>query len=535
MKLSTNQRSAVISAVLFLFVLPTLYAQFFFNGSAGVEGSIFLDTEPVQAGAVEDGAEPTKKIGVGAQAFFTGQFQFGDKLLLNAGFSVDAPDFGNTLLTQLPPSIRPFNAFFSLDELSFAYRYGIDNNLGQVSLFLGEYESFGTDVFLRRYLGTKEVSPDILTKEFAVDKISIIPIDGFGLSLNTKYQAPIATAFYLSYTQEDYYVDRTNAETLKTKHYDPFALNEAGDGFLINHFYEDIAPGSAIIDIANPWAKRTERSINANFRLAAVTDVFIGDFIAGAEIELVTADDANKENYDKYLATIQEAPGSNVDYSDSFTWADPNAVLDIRFALPAAVQMGKTSFHAGTTMIIGNPMVNFYLQAGITGVQFLDERAKAKNDALLDTDPTKIDVPLSLSNLYVFMEQRFGATIKYAVSLFMLPEDRLPFVEYIDLPVGLGFSMESQPIAIGNAQGVIGGYVSASLANPLTTDDFTLNIGTETNDSTSKETNVSAVIAPYIEMYVQNAIAGASLEIRPLEFADIDEMFKLSISYKMQF
>lgn len=219
MKSFNTQKRLVAIALLFLSAFSTVYAEVFFTSSGGVAADLFPN-------------DPLSKTEVKVRAFFACQLQFGESLLLNGGFSIRTE---NILKTSFMQNVT---SSFSLDEFSLSYRFNIEDSTGQATLFAGEYESAGPETFMARYFGAHGLQSDLLKNSIGQKQISILPINGLGFALSTRFKKPMAAAFYLYYNE-----------------------------------------------------KFTDKHMNIDFRFAGVSEYFIGDFVVGIGLPLDKTDD----------------------------------------------------------------------------------------------------------------------------------------------------------------------------------------------------------------------------------------------------
>jgi len=406
MKLS-NMRIKLIIVVLFLFLLPTAYADIFFDATGGLAVDWTPDAK-------------IKKTKLKIRAFYISQIQFGNNVLLNGGFSIATESiFSDPFLQEIPSS-------FSLDELSLIYRF---TNEASIALFAGEYESAGTDTFVRRHFGVQEINSNLLKGQIGKKPASIFAIDGYGLALSARFSNPLAIAFYTYYNEKSTSI-KTEDETEDERDY-----------------------------------------INIDFRVAGVTESFIGDFVFGVGLSL------DKNDNDD---------GIIIEYAD---------------------------FHIGLTMLLGrNSSGNVYMQFGIARIQ------------VIPADKQQI---LAMEDLYLFIEPRFATKkLKFALSLFALPKATTKHVQYIDNSAGASLSIESMRIDMGNNHGTVGGFITVSLPNPIGKD-------VDPKDFFDIK-NIAIQVVPYTEITIGQSALKVSVHVHPLKYEFFDEMIGFSVTYKIQ-
>lgn len=173
-------KSLITFVSLFLvFTIFPLYADVFFSGYSGVAASV----KPIKN---------QKKPSLTAEAFFAGQFDFSDVFLLRTEISVKTDDIlSNGIFKDTP-------ALFSIDELSASTKFNTDKSFQMASIFLGEYESIGSDLFLQRQFGIKPIGSMLSETWLGLNGTTIYPFSGLGLAYTIRYLSPnaIGTYFY---------------------------------------------------------------------------------------------------------------------------------------------------------------------------------------------------------------------------------------------------------------------------------------------------------------------------------------------------
>ncbi|MGI5174031.1 hypothetical protein H0R92_10605 [Treponema sp. OMZ 840] len=130
------------------------------------------------------------------RGFYNTQIQIGERFLANTGISVKTKNMFGT------PNLKDIPSLFNVDEISVMYRFRIEKNTAQFSLFGGEYEPGGSDIFARRYMGAAPFNSYLLQKEIGFESPAMVPIKGIGGAVTIKYGIPIAHAFYAYYSQK---------------------------------------------------------------------------------------------------------------------------------------------------------------------------------------------------------------------------------------------------------------------------------------------------------------------------------------------
>lgn len=139
-----------------------------------------------------------------AQGYFGGQLQFQDTLILRGEFSVDAPDIWGKSLFEKPARK---NSTFQIQEASAVCKLQSDPLTHYLSLFYGEYEPIGSDVFLQRQFGIAPIRSDLTSSFNSVNGIAIDESYGGGISYiarSSNLERPLAAGFYLYRERKDW-------------------------------------------------------------------------------------------------------------------------------------------------------------------------------------------------------------------------------------------------------------------------------------------------------------------------------------------
>lgn len=174
-RIFVSKRVAILTMAL-IFSSSILFGQNHFSGFAGVAGNM---------GADNDG-----KFQLTTDAFFDGQFDLLGVVLLRAGATVRTSNLASSDVFDKVP------ADFTLDELSITARFPCCHVTRYLSVFAGEYESIGSDLFLRRHFGILPID-SMITKTWAGrSNTSIYPFSTLGASYVLKLKTPQAFGFY---------------------------------------------------------------------------------------------------------------------------------------------------------------------------------------------------------------------------------------------------------------------------------------------------------------------------------------------------
>lgn len=176
----------LITFVALFFVCSSFsFASIFFSGYAGTA----INTQ-----AVKNKKTPS----LTADAFFAGQFDFSGIFLLRSELSVKTDDiFTNGVFKDTP-------AYFSIDELSLSTRFMTNSSTQIATVFIGEFESIGSDLFLQRQFGISPINSKLTDSIQGLNGTAIYPFSGLGGAYTVKFLSPQALGTYLyANTKED--------------------------------------------------------------------------------------------------------------------------------------------------------------------------------------------------------------------------------------------------------------------------------------------------------------------------------------------
>ncbi|MBO5236471.1 MAG: hypothetical protein J6B32_05110 [Spirochaetaceae bacterium] len=184
MKRRTFVNFLFICTLLFFPSAKMLFAETFFNGYSGAIASI----QPTEESLIPD---------MSMEAFLAGQFDIGGIFQLRTEISIETEDILDYGVFQDTPAI------FSIEELSLTTRFRTDSTSHFITLFLGEYESIGSDLFLRRQFGIQSITPKITETWKGISGNAIYPFSGLGGSYVTKFAIPMALGAYIYVNNKD--------------------------------------------------------------------------------------------------------------------------------------------------------------------------------------------------------------------------------------------------------------------------------------------------------------------------------------------
>ena len=164
-------------AIILILTLSFVFGETAFNSFAGA--------------SLDFGSRKGKDgIALNANGTFAGQYTLDNSFTLRGHFIVKTEDiFENGIFQDT-------TATFTIKELSATYRFLTENINQQASVFIGDFESFGSDSFVKKYFGTKNITSPILLPELGLDTNGMFSFDGVGLSYSIKLASPKAFGLY---------------------------------------------------------------------------------------------------------------------------------------------------------------------------------------------------------------------------------------------------------------------------------------------------------------------------------------------------
>ena len=143
------------------------------------------------------GNEDKKGQNLKASAFYLGQFSLDNSFSARGQFLVETEEiFKNGVFQHTP-------AYFTIKELSSSYRFLTVNVNHYISFFLGEFDSFGSDSFTKKYFGATNITSPALLPKTGLDTIGIFNFNGIGLAYSAKLASPQTLSMYFYYNQDE--------------------------------------------------------------------------------------------------------------------------------------------------------------------------------------------------------------------------------------------------------------------------------------------------------------------------------------------
>lgn len=182
---------ALFASMLFILAEPT-FSEISFNGLAGAR--IGFSSDPA-----ESEFSPQLKI----DSFFAGQMNLSENLFLHGEFTLKTPDLIKN------SAFEEIDAKFRIDELSLILRSNYLGPTNYFSVFIGTYESIGSDIFLRRHFGIQPIASKLTESWLGTAGSIIYPLSGAGISDVMHFASqPGALGFYayVNHELDDSYV-----------------------------------------------------------------------------------------------------------------------------------------------------------------------------------------------------------------------------------------------------------------------------------------------------------------------------------------
>ncbi|WP_407397492.1 hypothetical protein [Treponema sp.] len=126
-----------------------------------------------------------------AESYFAGQFDFSGKLFLRGEFYT----LSDSVFEE---QMDDHNAIFRVEELSATYKTTSSSASHYLTLFKGNYEPFGSDLFLQRQFGIAKISSNLTESYHGIEGTSIHPIYSLGASYTAHIEGDnaFAISFY---------------------------------------------------------------------------------------------------------------------------------------------------------------------------------------------------------------------------------------------------------------------------------------------------------------------------------------------------
>lgn len=192
MSKNASLKKMLIISISALFVATAIHATPYFSGYAG--GGLAVKSQ-------ENSIKPAFLV----DAFFSGQFDLSPSFIARTSASIYTTDsFFSGLM------FKDKSAYFNLDELSLTYKSSNGYVSQFASVFIGEYDSIGSDTLLQRLFG-EDPFGSILTETICgISKAQIYDNSGIGIAYYLKMPENTSLGLYGYYNAKNITTFTTN-------------------------------------------------------------------------------------------------------------------------------------------------------------------------------------------------------------------------------------------------------------------------------------------------------------------------------------
>lgn len=159
--------------------------------------------------------------------YFGGQINFLDTLIFRSEFSIKTNDILAGDIFKAPEGT---SSIFKVQELSGTYKLSTSRLTHYFSIFYGEYEPIGSDIFLQRQFGISEISSPLTETWQGINGSSINHFYGGGISYILRFEQPIAFGAYLYKDFDDYHNQRSLNMDIRIAGAFPMFIFDASSG-----------------------------------------------------------------------------------------------------------------------------------------------------------------------------------------------------------------------------------------------------------------------------------------------------------------
>lgn len=220
-----STKKILITGLLF-YISLNLFCETFFSGIAG--GIIKVKAE--------QNAENNIKPAVLLDAYLSGQANFSQNVWSRISFSLQT----DNLMENAP--FGKTTSLFQVDEVSFTIRQKIDSFNNYFSLYMGNYEPIGSDLFLTRQFGISPISSRITETWQNVSGNLLFNQSGFGLCDIMRFKGPVALGIYayMNNTSENTHSVNTDFRLGGTQRFLTFDINLGLGAPVAKGKYDDV-------------------------------------------------------------------------------------------------------------------------------------------------------------------------------------------------------------------------------------------------------------------------------------------------------
>ena len=183
-RIMTRKRFFLILSVLIFILIPMagLTAESSLNSFAGADISLTPQKDDT----------PLLKL----NGVFAAQYNMNNNVLFRGCFGIKTDDIIENGFFQDTPS------YFTINEFSASYRLPTSIITQQLAVFMGKYESLGSDEFMQKNFSTINYASPLFSKKLSLFSEGIVNYSGIGLSYSMKFPSPQALGFYFYYDKK---------------------------------------------------------------------------------------------------------------------------------------------------------------------------------------------------------------------------------------------------------------------------------------------------------------------------------------------
>lgn len=163
----------------------------YFNGHAGLIGDFTSNSN-------SDSFDPVFY----SAGYLGGQINLFDSLIFRGEFSIKTNDILGNDIFKSPEGT---SSIFKVQELSATYKLNTSKLTHYFSLFYGEYEPIGSDIFLQRQFGIPKITSALTESWTGINGSSLNHFYGGGISYVMRFEQPVAFGTYIYKDYDEFY------------------------------------------------------------------------------------------------------------------------------------------------------------------------------------------------------------------------------------------------------------------------------------------------------------------------------------------
>ena len=179
-------KKKIALSILLAATVSSLFASTLFSGETGIQAN-FSNSKISKF-------DPALNFDV----FFAGQFSLSNALSVRGELSLETSD------TYKSGPFTDTDSVFRIDEVSTSYVKAFGGFTHTLSMFLGYFETIGSQQFIKRQLGVQDFSSPVTVSYLGLNGGSVYSVFGFGGAYALKFNdLPISTGFVISRNNEN--------------------------------------------------------------------------------------------------------------------------------------------------------------------------------------------------------------------------------------------------------------------------------------------------------------------------------------------